>query len=298
MQVANAPVSWGVFELTDAKERPAFAQVLDEIRETGYQGTELGDWGFLPTEPERLAAELAARQLKLAGAFVPVGLADPAAHEAGEARALCVARLLEVVSGQRAFLVLSDDNGSDKLRLRNAGRIQPEHGLSADRWKIFAAGSERIARAVLQTTGLRTVFHHHCAGYVETPAELHRLMERTDPELLGLCLDTGHLYFGGGDPAEAFRLYGERIWHVHFKDVEPQVARRSRAEEWDYGRSIREGVFCSLGQGAVDLAGVLEELRRFGYQGWIVVEQDLLPGSGSPRENALRSRAHLHRLGV
>ena len=298
MKVANAPVSWGVFELTDPKDRPGYTQVLDEIRQTGYQGTELGDWGFVPTDPERLAAELADRQLELVGAFVPVALADPLKHESGQAQALRAAALLRAVSGKGSLIILSDDNASDAVRLRNAGRIRPDQGLPADRWEIFTRGAERIARGVLEATGLRTVFHHHCAGYVETAAELATLMERTDPELLGLCLDTGHLYFGGGDPAEAVRRYGKRIGHVHFKDVDPQVAARSRAEQWDYTRSVREGVFCGLGYGAVNLAEVLEELRRLGYQGWVVVEQDRLPGTGSALEDAARSREHLRRLGV
>ena len=298
MKVANAPVSWGVFELTDPEHRPGYVQVLDEIRQAGYQGTELGDWGFLPTDPGRLAEELNARQLELVAAFVPVALADPGKHETGEAEALRAASLLQAVSGKEALLILSDDNGRDELRLRFAGRIRPEHGLSPDRWEIFTRGAERIAGEVLEATGLRTAFHHHCAGFVETPEELAILMARSDPELLGLCLDTGHLYFAGGDPVEAVRRYRERIWHVHFKDVDPEVAARSRAEGWDYARSIREGVFCGLGQGAVDLAAAVAELRAVPYWGWLVVEQDRLAGSDAALQDAVRSRDQLRRFGV
>jgi inosose dehydratase len=146
--------------------------------------------------------------------------------------------------------------------------------------------------------GLRTVFHHHCAGYVETPEEIDALMTRTDPALLGLCLDTGHLTFAGGDPLTALSEYGGRIWHVHFKDCEPALAAQSRVEGWDYHMSVRNGIFCELGRGMVPFTGVLDALRARDYAGWIVVEQDVLPGLGTPAASATRNRAYLRRLGI
>lgn len=298
MKVANAPVSWGVLEFGFKESPPGFAQVLDEIRDTGYQGTELGDWGYLPTDPERLSVELASRSLELLAAFVPVRLADHRAHDAGEAHALRVSGLLKAVAGPAALVILSDDNASVELRAANAGRIRPEHGLVHDQWKVFAGGAERIARSVLEATGLRAAFHHHCGGYVETPAELGTLMKLTDPDLLGLCLDTGHYRFGGGDPVEAVSRYAERIWHVHFKDCDPEVAANSRSQCWEYLESVRRGVFCELGQGEVDFPKVVDALQQKGYQGWIVVEQDVLPGMGVPRESAARNRVYLKSLGL
>lgn len=298
IKVANAPCSWGVLEFGMEGEAADYSQVLDEMSETGYAGTELGDWGFMPTDPEQLTRELEARKLSMLGAFVPIALADPAAHEAGEATALRTARLLAAVAGSTPFIVLSDDSGKDPVRVQYAGRIRPEQGLSQSQWQTYAAGVERIARAVRRQTGLRTVFHHHCAGYVETPDELDRLMNLTDPDLVGLCLDTGHYRFGGGDPLAAAAGYGDRIWHVHFKDCHPEVAARSRSEGWDYFESVRQGVFCELGQGEVDFVGILAVLRQQGYEGWIVVEQDVLPGMGSPKASAQRNRDYLRQIGL
>jgi len=298
IRVANAPCSWGVLEFGMEGEAAAYPQVLDEMSETGYAGTELGDWGFMPTEPEQLQRELDARELAMLGAFVPIALADPAAHEGGEATAVRTARLLAAVAGSEPFIVLSDDSGKDPIRTQHAGRIRPEHGLNQSQWHTYAAGAERIAGAVREQTGLRTVFHHHCAGYVETPAELDQLLSLTDPDLLGLCFDTGHYRFGGGDPLAAVARYGERIWHVHFKDCHPGVAARSRSEGWDYFESVRQGVFCELGQGEVDFVAVLAVLRQQGYQGWIVVEQDVLPGMGSPKASARRNRDYLRDIGL
>ncbi len=298
IKVANAPVSWGAIEFENDRRGLDYAQVLDEIQETGYEGTELGDWGFLPTEPERLADELAARELSLVGAFVQAPLWNPASHDDGRERALRAAHLLAAAGGDRLFIILSDDNATVEIRTKNAGRIRPEHGLRPSQWADLIAGAELIARAVRDETGLRTTFHHHGGGYVETPAEVEELLNRTDPDMLGLCLDTGHFALGGGDPAEAIRSFGDRIWHIHFKDFDPAVASRSEQEDWDYLDLVREGVFSELGKGMVDFPAVLDALREIGYDRWIVVEQDLFPGTGTPKESAIRNRAYLRQLGV
>lgn len=298
IQVANAPCSWGVLEFDLEGEAADYIQVLDEMRETGYDGTELGDWGFMPTDPAALRDELARRQLTMLGAFVPVALANPNDHQRGVETAVRTARLLCDVAGDSPFIVLADDNATDPLRTQYAGRVTPEMGLSAEQWAIYTSGAEQVARAVRDTTGLRTVFHHHCAGFVETPDEVTTFLGRTDPDLLGLCFDTGHYRFGGGDPVAGMHQHAERIWHVHFKDCHPDVAARSRAEGWDYLKSLHHGVFCELGQGDVDFPAVLTTLREMNYSGWIVVEQDVLPGMGRPKESARRNRLYLSGIGL
>lgn len=297
ISVGNAPCSWGVLEFDLDGEAAGYAQVLDEMKQAGYAGTELGDWDFMPTDPAALRQEMEARGLSMLGAFVPAGLANADAHADGVALALKTARLLAPVN-QKAFIVLADENGTDPVRTKNAGRIQPSEGLSESQWETFASGANTVARAVLEETGLRTVFHHHCAGYVETPAEVATLLERTDAKLLGLCLDMGHYRYGGGDPGEALEKHADRIWHVHYKDCHAEIAARARSEEWDYFEAVKHGVFCELGQGTVDFPGITETLNRQGYQDWIVVEQDVLPGMGTPIESATRNREYLRTLGL
>jgi len=297
IKIANAPCSWGVLEFELEGEAIGFAQVLDEMHQTGYLGTELGDWGFMPTSPDVLTAELERRNLEMLAAFVPVDLSDPGAHAAGEAVALRTARLLAAVKAD-PFIVLADDNGKHPVRTLNAGRIEAEFGLTGAQWEIFAEGATRIARQVFDQTGVRTVFHHHCAGFVETPAEIEKLLSLTDPAVFGLCFDAGHYMFGGGDPVAGMRKHADRIWHVHFKDCHPDIAARSREEGWDYFQSVRQGIFCELGRGGVNfpaLKTILEELK---YEGWIVVEQDVLPGMGSPKESAQRNRDYLRQIGL
>jgi len=297
IRIANAPCSWGVLELAVAGKSPEYPQVLDEMASAGYEGTELGDWGFMPTDPERLREELAQRKLEMLAAFVPVALRDASTHEDGRMRALATARLLAAVA-KSPFIVLADDNGADETRTKHAGRITPEQGLGDDAWRTFARGADDIARAVLDETGVRTVFHPHCAGFVETPGEIERFLGATDPKLVGLCLDTGHTTFGGGDALALTKKANGRIWHVHFKDCHAGIAKAAREAGADYFEAVRLGVFCELGQGEVDFRGVLDELRAMEYRGWIVVEQDVLPGMGTPLDSAKRSREFLRDLGL
>jgi inosose dehydratase len=297
IRLANAPCSWGVIENTEG-ERSDYAKVLDEIQATGYAGTELGDWGFMPTDPETLRAELAARDLLLLGSWVSVRLYDPAYHAAGVEAAVRTAELLAAVGGPDCLIVIGDDHSTVPLRHDLSGRIEPRHMLDESSWRIYAAGAMRVAEAVRRETGLRSVIHHHGATYIETPQEVARMLSLTDPDVLGLCFDTGHYALGGGDPVDGVRRYGDRIWHVHFKDFDGRVVTRAKEEGWGYQQMIAQGVFSELGTGTVDFPGVLAALDDIGYEGWIVVEQDVLPGMGTPKESAARNRGYLRGIGL
>lgn len=306
-RIGNAPCSWGSLEFGDLEGvQVEYSRMLDELVETGYTGTELGDWAYMPTDPGRLREELQRRNLTMLGAFVPVSFADAEAHEAGEQHALKVARLLHGVADvgdpeHRPFLVLADDNGSHPVRTAHAGRVTPAMMLGEDEWATFGRGVDRVARTVFEATGLQSVFHHHCAGFVETPAEIEHLLARTDPEVVGLVFDTGHYAFGAGScdaVLEGLDRFAARIRYVHFKDCSAEIAARSRAEEWNYFTSLRHGIFCELGDGCVDFPSVTDALRDMNYSGWIVVEQDVLPGMGAPKESAARNRRYLQDVGL
>ena len=300
--VGNAPCSWGTLEHQDTSKQVPYNQMLDELVETGYTGTELGDWGYMPTGPAALKEELEKRNhVVMLGAFVPVALKYKAAHEEGRQRAVKTAKLVAAAATTQApYLVLSDDNGTDPMRTQRAGRIRAQDGLSKDEWRVFASGADGVARAVHGETGLRTVFHHHCAGYIETPAEIEQLLEMTSPERLGLVFDAGHYVHGTGgediDLVAALDRFKERIWYIHLKDLEPNVARRSREEEWDYFTAMQNGLYCELGKGCVDFPALLRWLARRDYQGYALVEQDVLPGMGTPKESAQRNRDYIRSI--
>ena len=297
LRVANAPCSWGVIENIEG-ERYDYARVLDEIAASGYAGTELGDWGFMPTDPAQLCDELDQRGLALLASWVSVHLHDPSKHVSSADDCVRTAKLLAAVGGAGCKIVLGNDPYADPTRTLHSGRITPEMGLDDAGWRIFAAGADMVARRVMDETGLRTVFHHHIGTWIETPAETARLMELTDGENLGLVFDTGHWAFGGGDPLAGIEQFAERIWLVHFKDHDPDVARQSSEQGWDGPASVGKGIFPELGQGDVDFPEVLKALEKIGYDGWIVVEQDVLPGLGAPLESATRNRAYLRQIGL
>jgi inosose dehydratase len=298
--VGNAPCSWGTLEFEGTQgEQIGYSRMLDELAETGYTGTELGDWGYMPTDPAALRAELDRRGLVMLGAFVPVAMKDPAAHAPGVGTAVRTARLLAAVaSNVRPYLVLADNNGAVPERTRNAGRVTPAMGLTPAEWDVFAAGADRVARAVWEQTGLRTVFHHHSAGYVETPDEIAALLDRTDPRTLGLVFDSGHFSYGAGhfDVVAGLERFRDRVWYIHLKDCHPAIAAQARAQGWDYFEALRHGLFCELGQGGVDFPALLAWLKRTGYEGYTLVEQDVLPGMGTPRESARRNREYLRSI--
>jgi len=298
IKIANAPCSWGVLEFDLKGKAAGFEQVLDEMSETGYKGSELGDWGFMPTVPSELRKELDRRSLTMVGAFVPVFMKDRSRHVPGVELAVKTAKLMADAGYPDAFIVLADDNGSVEERTLNAGRVSPLMGLTDDAWKVFAEGANLVAREVKARTGLRTVFHHHCAGFVETPGEIDNLLALTDPSLVGLVLDMGHYMFGGGDPLLALKKHRERIWHIHFKDCNPDISSKSSAEGWNYFKSVENGVFCELGKGSVDFQAIVNELNVQKYSGWIVVEQDVLPGMGNPKVCAQHNYDFIKSLGL
>ena len=307
IEVGNAPCSWGTLEFEGLDANPiGCTQMLDELVETGYTATELGDWGFMPTEPAALSKEIKGRNLAMLGAYVQCAFKKPEAHPAGKDEVLKIARLLAASFDNKPYIILADDNASEPDRTLNAGRATSDIGLNAAQWKIFAQGVHEIAKAVREETGLPTLFHHHCAGYVETPAEIDAFLENTDSGLVNLVFDAGHYVFGSGanglgsdgNVVPVLERYAGRISYIHFKDCEPRLAAQSRLEKWDYLKSLKNGVFCELGKGCVDFKGMLDWLNGRNYTGWVLVEQDVLPGMGQPKESAQRNREYLKSIGL
>lgn len=296
IRIASAPVSWGIYEFEGIEPPFTYTQVLDEIVATGYTGIELGPYGFLPTDPAVLRDELDRRGLQLLSAFVPVRLVDADAHESGAQEALKVGRLLAALDAQ--YIVLADDNGSVPELVQQAGQ-RSGSVLDGAAWDVVARGVNSIARRVFDETGLRLVFHHHCAGYVETPTETRELLTRTDADLVGLCLDTGHWHYAGGDAVQAIQQFGERVRYLHLKDCHAGIAQACREQKKDYFEAVQAGVFCQLGQGEVDFPAVIQAMRALNYDGWAIVEQDILTDDRSaPRRFSQANRDYLASIGL
>ena len=242
--------------------------------------------------------ELDQRGLKMLGSWVNVNFQDRDRHEESTEACLRTAKLLAAVGGPEALVVLGPDPYTNPMRSLNSGRITAAMSLDEEGWCVFAEGTDHAARRVMDETGLRSVLHHHTGTWIETPAETERLLDMTDGDIVGLVFDTGHWAFGGGDPLTGIRQFADRIWYVHFKDHDPAVHEQSRIQEWDGPQSVGKGIFPELGRGDVDFPSVLVELEKIGYDSWIVVEQDVLPGMGAPLESAQRNREYLRSIGL
>jgi inosose dehydratase len=303
IRVANAPVSYGVFELTVGKSEglPEPGALLDAVAAAGYEGVDLGPPGFLG-EGSVLRNALASRRLALAGGWVALRLPDPHALEENLASldvALDAFQAAADLSPELPPKPTLADAGSPE-RAANPGRGQdlPEIGLDGAGWERLGDALQRAADRC-RARGLEPTFHHHAGTHVEAPHEIERLLEVTD---VGLCLDTGHLLLGGGDPVRALQDWGQRINHVHLKDVRLDVIRRVVAERAPMEAVWTGGAFRELGTGDLDVDGFLSGLSRLGYSGWLVVEQDRIPSPGEPIAASAaaqsRNRAFLRRRGL
>jgi inosose dehydratase len=297
IRVGNAPVSWGVYEAD--RPNPPFASVLDGIARAAYEGTELGPYGYLPTDGEALGRELKSRGLALGSSFVALPLEDPRRRQRCVETSLAVARLLATQGVGE--LILADDE--DPARARIAGRVPRDGraGWSDVQWRDAVATLHAVAGALRDQLGMRVVVHHHAGTFVETPDEIDRLLSDTEADLVGLLLDTGHCVYGGGDPVDVVKRHGSRIGYVHLKDVRASELQRVATTDIPMDEAWRRGVFCPLGEGVVDFPQVVTSLRGRGYAGWMIVEQDVVPDDTGrldpePFESARKSRVFLREV--
>ena len=275
VRVANAPLSYGAFELTVGiyPNVPGPEELLAEMAAAGYEGTELGPPGYLG-EGDALRERLEAFGLELTGGWNQLRFSEP---EHSDEDLAALERGLDLFqaagAGTDARPVLGDA-GSDARRA-NPGRGAEDFSLGLDErgWQRFADGVKR-AQELVRSRGFEATFHAHTSTYVEAPWEIDRLLELTD---VGLLVDTGHLLAGGSDPVQALHDWGPRVNYVHVKDVRLDVVRQVVDERADVLEGWRRGMFCELGAGDVDLPAFFDALAESGYEGWIVVEQDRIP---------------------
>jgi inosose dehydratase len=286
VRIATAIVNWNNPDIPDIIPWIPYGEAMDHFLEAGYDATE---WGpSMPTDPDLLREDLRSRGLDLVGAFVGLGFRDPALMDAEIERALDIARFLAANGGTRLIAA----EAGDERRRGEAGRVDASRGLDDRQWRSLADGLHRLAGR-LQPYGIELVFHNHVGTYVETPAETARLLDETDPALVGWCLDIGHLAFGGGDAVSMLGRYASRVRHVHVKDVDGAVLARARTERWSFGTALAHYIFPPLGQGIARIPEVVAALRAVGYDEWYVIEQDTAP---DPTTTARANRIYLERL--
>jgi inosose dehydratase len=289
---ASAPDSWGVLDYPGPSWEQSYEKMLDEMVEAGYTGSELGPYGFFPTDPKILQPQLEKRKLKLLASFVPVKMTDPSVGASVIERIRKVGTLLATLKAP--FLVMADDQSPE----RNAysGRVYDPGcpKLTAAQWKHIGkivADSEKVANEF----GLDLVFHPHVATYVETPEECELFYDATSHTNVGLCLDTGHCVYGHGDSVTEAVKYKDKLRFVHIKDCNNAVLEKARANKWTFEEAIEHKVFTTIGDGNIDFPAFFRTLVNNGYSGWSVVEQDVKFGATEvpPKQSIAKSLQYL-----
>ncbi|MFZ1992603.1 MAG: TIM barrel protein [Solirubrobacteraceae bacterium] len=300
ISVANAPVSYGAFEITVGIDEnvPEPLTLLDWVHQAGYEGVDLGPAGYLG-DTDTLAGRLRDRDLSLAGGYLELPFSEPEKFR----EALPELELLLDVfdhagdGGLKPKPTLADAGSPARSRYPGRAALDPSVGLDDAAWRRFADGLA-IAVERCRERGYDPTFHHHTATYIEAQWEIERLLEMSD---VGLCLDTGHLLLGRGDPVTAVRDWGARINQVHLKDAKLAKLEEIVAEAAPVEEIWRRKAFCALGDGDIDVEQVLEALAGNGYSGWLVVEQDVLPDPADPEQPAIdqqRNREYLRAHGL
>jgi inosose dehydratase len=289
---ACAPDSWGVLDYPGPSWDQSYEKMLDEMVTAGYTGTELGPYGFFPTDPAVLKPQLDKRRLKLLGSFVPVVLSDPASAGIAVEHIRKVGNLLATLKAP--FLVLADAQSDERNRI--SGRV-PRDGsaaLTPAQWKNVAKVVEEAAK-VSSEFGLDLVFHPHVATYVETPEECERFFDVTSHTGIGLCLDTGHCEYGGGDTVAEAAKFASVLRFLHIKDVDKKILEEARRKKLNFEQAIEEKVFTIIGQGSIDFPGLFRLLEKNNYSGWMVIEQDVKFGATAipPAESVAESLRYL-----
>jgi inosose dehydratase len=293
IRVANAPLSYGAFEMTVGifPNVPGPEELTSEVASAGYEGIELGPPGYLGLG-EELRLRLERHGLVLTGGWCPLRFSEPEHWEEDLAELGRTLDLFDAASGTARPVF--GDGGSDARRA-NPGRGDVDRSLGLDEagWRRFGDGLRR-AEEVARSRGFEPTFHAHTSTFVEAPWEIDRLLEVSD---VGLLVDTGHLLIGGSDPVGALRDWGRRVNYVHIKDVRLDVLRGVVRDGAGAVEAWRRGIFCELGAGDVDLDGFFRELFSLGYEGWICVEQDRILRDDEPisesAEAQRRNRAWL-----
>jgi inosose dehydratase len=263
-----------------------FEQCLSEMALAGFQGCSVGH--KYPTDPAVLRAALELRELAVSEPWVSTYFTI---HDMEQ-------QTVDAVEAQLAFLKAVGGTDLVVAEFGRSSHLQPI-ALFANRpvftdseWELLSNGLNRVGK-IAESAGMRLCYHHHLGTGVMTRADVDRLMDSTDPELVHLLLDTGHLAAAGDDPLAAARAHAARIKHVHLKDIRPEVVSRVREEGLSFQNGIEDGIFTVPGDGVIDFVPILQTLADSGYTGWLVVEAEQDPAKANPLAYALKARAYL-----
>ncbi len=269
--LGTAPDSWGVWNPTGDPLQTPWERYLDEVAAAGYRYSELGPFGYLPADPGIVREAYAARGLTLTGGAVFAALQR--GREALERAKADVDAEMAVIgpNGARHVVVLPE--GYTDMD----GRVTGPTGLADDEWASLLGGMSELGRYLAGEHGAELVFHPHADSHVGTQAEIERFLDGTDPDAVGLCLDTGHVAYCGADNLKIVRDYPDRVRYVHLKQVDRAVMARVREEGLGFAPAVRLGAMVEPPLGEPDMPTLLEALAGLGRELYCIVEQDMYP---------------------
>ncbi|MCH9845838.1 MAG: sugar phosphate isomerase/epimerase [Alphaproteobacteria bacterium] len=293
IQIGNAPCSWGV-EFADDARNPPWERVLQECAEAGFTGIELGPVGYMPEDPILLREKFQQYSLTLIGGVIFRPFHDKNQWDTVLDGAVRTMKALK--ANDAKHLVLIDSIAPD--RALTAGRPDEAPQFDKSEWRDYVTRIFTIAKMGYEEYGLIPAIHPHAGGYMDFLPEIERLLDETDETILKICPDTGHCIYAGFDPLPFMQKHMGRISYVHFKDINPQVKANVVANQIGFYDACAQGVFCNLGQGAVDFTAVKKLLDDVGFSGWCTIEQDCDPaGDTNPKDDAKLNRDYLASLG-
>jgi inosose dehydratase len=293
VNVGSAPDSWGIWFPDDPRQMP-WQRFLDEISEAGYEWMELGPFGYLPSDVNILKPALQKRGLRVAGSFVQGDLSNPREGVAEIERQLRGWGPL-FAALQAEFVVLIDASYTDMF----TGSQLDAPALDKAGFQRLVDSTHRIAEMARAEYGLKLVFHGHAQTHVEYEHQIEEFLERTDPDLVSLVLDTGHHAYCGGDPISFMRKHHARIPYLHLKSVDQRIRDSVAAGNISFAEAVAMGVFVEPSAGAVDFVAFRDLLQQIDYVGYAIVEQDMFPAPfDKPLPIAKRTRAYLREIGI
>ena len=292
LQIGTAPCSWGV-EFPEDDGQVPWKRCLREIAEAGYEWTELGPYGYIPTDPKALREVLGEHGLRVCSAVVMRHFEDPGSRAAIDEDARRAAELLAAVDAPHITLI--DDTYLDR---QSGEQIFPAD-LDAAGFPRLIEGVERTAAIVRDEFGIQAVFHPHAETHVRTESQIEEYLRRADLDVAPLAFDTGHHAYCGGDPVAFFRKHHESIRYLHLKSLDGTVMEKVRAGGIGFMEAVLMKVFVEPAVGTVDFEGFREALEEVDFQGFAVVEQDMYPVASldDPLPIAARTREWLREQG-
>ena len=289
VRLGIAPIAWTNDDMPDLGKENTFEQCVSEMALAGFTGSEVG--GKYPTDIAVLKKALDLRNISICNQWFSSFLISKP-YEETEKEFIKATDFLKEMGAK--VIGVSEQSYSIQGKMEQPV-WEGKYVMNEEEWKLLADGLNKLGK-IAKDKGMTLTFHHHMGTVVQTEEEIDKFMELTDPELVFLLFDSGHLSFAGINPENVLKIYVNRVKHVHLKDIRKEMVEKSRAERWSFLKGVREGVFTVPGDGNVDFAPIFSILEEAGYEGWVVVEAEQDPAKANPLEYAIKARKYIRKV--